>query len=519
MGTTNVRTRFAPSPTGFLHIGGVRTAIFNWALARRHGGQFVLRIDDTDVQRHQAEVLQPILDGLRWLGLNWDEGPGVEGPHGPYFQSQRQELYARYAEELLERGAVYPCFCSPEQLERERQEARAAKRPYRYSGRCRALSAEERTSRRDAGEPYVLRLRVEPGETVRFTDVILGPVERSTDDIGDVVLVRANGIPLYNFATVVDDLTMNITHVIRAQEHLSNTFVQLLIYRALDASPPEFAHVPYVAAPGSKAKLSKRHLDRYQTPENTERFLRLGFRPDEVPNPVMLDYYIHLGYLPDAVLNGLARLGWSLDDRTEKIPRELLIREFSLERVHKSPASFDPDKLYWLQGEYMRELPLEEKVEGAIPFLHRARLVETPVPPETRRLLRRVIEALGDRMKLFTDVIVYGGFFFQDLPHYDPRAVRKVLLQPNAAQVLQELAARLASLEPFTAERIERVVRGLAAELGVGAGKVIHPLRVATSGQTIGPGVFELVEILGKERALKRIAHALELIAAQQDPQ
>ncbi len=507
-----VRTRFAPSPTGYLHIGGVRTAIFNWALARRFGGQFVLRIDDTDVERHREEALEPILAGLRWLGLHWDEGPGVDGPHGPYYQSQRLEVYREFAERLRSRGRAYPCFCTPEEIERERQEARQAKRPYRYSGRCRALPTQEQQRRIEAGMPYVLRLKVEPDRVIRFVDVVLGPVERNTNDIGDVVLVRANGMPLYNFATVVDDASMQITHVIRAQEHLTNTFVQLLLYEAFDITPPQFAHVPYVAAPGSKAKLSKRHLERYQTEENVARFLKLGFKPEEVPSPVMLDYYIHLGYLPDAVLNGLARLGWSLDDRTEKIPRQVLIENFSLERIHKSPASFDPDKLYWLQGEYMRELPLEQKVAGTIPFLQRAGLVGDPVDESTRSLIRRVIEALGDRMKVFTDVIVYGGFFFKDEVDYDPKAVQKVLLKEHVPVVLARLRERLAGLEPFDAAHIEEVVRGLAEELGVGAGKVIHPLRVATSGQTIGPGVFELVEILGKERALQRLERALALV-------
>ncbi len=509
----SVRTRFAPSPTGYLHIGGVRTAIFNWALARRFGGQFLLRIDDTDLERHREEALRPILDGLRWLGIEWDEGPEVGGPHEPYFQSQRLDHYRRYAQQLLATDRAYPCFCTPEEIERERQAAREAKKPYRYSGRCRNLPPEERSRRVSAGEPYALRLKVTPDRVVRFTDVVLGPVERNTNDIGDVVLVRTNGVPLYNFATVVDDATMQITHVIRAQEHLTNTFVQLLIYEALGFDPPQFAHVPYVAAPGSKAKLSKRHLERYQTKENIERFLKLGFKPEEVPNPVMLDYYIHLGYLPDAVLNGLARLGWSLDDRTEKIPRHVLIENFSLERIHKSPASFDPDKLYWLQGEYMRELPLDEKVSGSIPFLRRAGLLGETVDEGTRSLLRRVIEALGDRMKLFTDVIVYGAFFFRDEIEYDPKAVQKVLYKEGVPEILKCLEQRFRELEPFDAAHIEQVVRGLAQELSVGAGKVIHPLRVATSGQTIGPGVFELVEILGKERTLRRLRRALDLIA------
>jgi glutamyl/glutaminyl-tRNA synthetase len=509
-----VRTRFAPSPTGYLHIGGVRTAIFNWAFARRHGGQFILRIDDTDVERHQEETLQPILQGLRWLGLHWDEGPEIGGPFAPYFQSQRLERYRRVAEELLSRGQAYPCFCRPEDLEQERQRARQAGAPFRYSGKCRNLCEEERADRIRVGMPYVVRLKVEPGRKLHLVDAVLGAVEQSTTEIGDFVLLRANGTPLYNFATVVDDLEMKITHVIRAQEHLSNTFPQLLLYEALGAPLPVFAHVPYVAAPGSRTKLSKRDLDRYRTPEEVRRFVKLGFRPEEVPNPVMLDYYIQLGYLPEAVLNGLARLGWSLDERTEKISRQILVQTFSLERIHKSPASFDPDKLYWLQGEYMRELPLEEKVEGVIPFLRRAGLLHGEPDEATRKKIRRVVEVIGDRMKVFSDIVVYGAFFFTETPQYDPEAVEKHLRDEETQKLLRVLAQRLAAVEPFEAAQIEKAVREVAAQWGVRPSKLIHPLRVAASGQTVGPGLFELIEILGREETCRRIDLALQLAAA-----
>jgi glutamyl-tRNA synthetase len=508
----SVRTRFAPSPTGYLHIGGVRTAIFAWLFARRHGGQFILRIDDTDVERHREEALEPILHGFRWLGMQWHEGPEVGGPHAPYFQSQRLEKYRAAAARLLESGHAYPCFCTPEELAAERTAAEKARRPYRYGGRCRRLAAADRQRLHAEGRRSVTRFAVPPSRRLSFTDLILGAVAVETSDLGDFVIVRSDGMPLYNFASVVDDIDMQITHVIRAQEHLSNTWPQWLLFEALGAAPPAFAHVPYVAAPGSKEKLSKRNLEKYQTEDNKKKFRVLGWKEEDIPNPVMLSFYEELGYLPDAMLNGLARLGWSLDDKREKISRAELLEHFSLERVNAAPASFDPDKLYWLQGEYMRELPLDEKVAGVIPHLKKARLLADPIDAAGREKVRRVVEAIGDRLKLFSDVIPYGSFFFTAEVEYDPDAVKKTLHKDYLPALLPRLRQLLAEAEPFDAPTLEKRVREFAESEGLTASKVIHPLRVATSGRSVGPGLFELLAILGKDTCVQRIEQTIKML-------
>jgi len=318
-----VRTRFAPSPTGFLHIGGVRTALFNWLLARHFGGQFLLRIDDTDQERHVEDAVQRILDGFRWIGIDWDEGPDVGGPNGPYYQSQRTANYQAAVQQLIDSGHVYRDYSTEAERAAEKAAAERAKRAYRF--RRLALSPEELARNESEGRPYALRFQVPLGRTLVVHDLIKGDVTFSTDDIGDFVVVRPDGSPLYNFASVVDDLAMGITHVVRAEEHLSNTFPQLLVFEALGSALPAFAHVPYVAEPGSKAKMSKRKIQQYE----------------DQGVLVYLHQYIERGYLPDALLNYLARLGWSYDATQEIFSRAELIEKFTLERVTSSPASHD----------------------------------------------------------------------------------------------------------------------------------------------------------------------------------
>ncbi len=518
----SVRTRFAPSPTGYLHIGGVRTAIFNWLFARRHGGQFILRIDDTDQTRHVEQALAPILHGFRWLGMQWDEGPEVGGPHAPYFQSQRGDKYRAALARLTESGAAYPCFCTTAELDADREAAKLAKLPYQYNKKCRALNAAERERLRAEGRTSVIRFAVPPDRSVGFADLILGSVGKESRDIGDLVIARGDGSPLYNFASVVDDIDMQITHVIRAQEHLTNTYSQWLIFEALAATMPAFAHVPYVAAPGSKEKISKRKLEPFRalmTPEIKQKFLAMGWRDEDAPNPVMMSFYEELGYLPDAMLNGLARIGWSLDDKQEKISRAELLAHFTLERVNSAPASFDPDKLWWLQGEYMKELPIEQKINGVIRPLQKAKLLGgttvADVDSATRGKLRRIIEAAGDRIKVFSDIIIYGGFFFVagDTLQFDADAL-KTLKKDYVPALLPKLRDLLAAAEPFDVPTLEVRVREFADAEGLGAGKVIHALRAATSGQSVGPGVFELAVILGKDACSQRIEHTITMLNA-----
>jgi nondiscriminating glutamyl-tRNA synthetase len=514
-----IRTRFAPSPTGYLHIGGVRTALFNWLLVKRHGGQFVLRIDDTDVERNRPEALQPILDGFRWLGIQWDEGPEVGGPYGPYYQSQRNDKYVAAAMKLLESGHAYPDYQTKEQLDAERAAAITAKQAYVHRGPHRDTPAAE-CVRLYREKPTALRFKVPLGRAAVVDDLISGRSEQQTDLISDPIILRADGRALYNFATVVDDIDLRITHVVRAKEHLANTYPQVLYYEALGAELPKFGHIPVVNAPKSKEKLSKRKMAQFMTPEVIAKLRAVHAVPadwtdDQIKkqenlNPATVEFYRALGYLPAAVVNYLGRLGWSLDDKTEYIPLDVMIANFSLERVTDSSASFDPDKLYWLAGEYMKQLPLPEKADGCLPFLQRAGLVAAAPTEAERAKVRRIVEAAGERIKLFSDAITYAKPFLADVS-YDPKAVEKRLKKAGAADLLRAFAERLAAAEPFDAAMLEKLLHDFCTEKGVKAGDLVHPVRVATTGVEVGMGLFDALEILGKAEVLRRVAKALAL--------
>lgn len=489
----SVRTRFAPSPTGFLHIGGVRTALFNWLLARHFGGQFILRIDDTDKQRHVDDAVRLILDGFRWMGMDFDEGPEVGGPYGPYYQSQRGEHYRKAVESLVASGHVYRDYSTEAERAAEKAAADAARRAFRFRGR--PVSDEDRARFEAEGRPYALRFRVPPGRTLVLHDRIKGDVEQRTDEIGDFVIVRPDGTPLYNFASAVDDAAMKITHVVRAEEHLSNTFPQVLLLEALGVERPEFAHVPFVAEPGSKKKLSKR-----------ENYEKLGLY-------VYLHEYRDKGYLPQALLNYLARLGWSYNESQEVFGREELVEKFTLDKVNSAPASHDPDKLFWLEGEWMRGLPLATKVAGVLPFLNREGLVADPPSEEARRRVEAVVVALGDRLKVFSDVLTLGRYFFTDAVTYDPDAVKKRLRKDFVPGMLRELDGVLAAAQPYDVPTLEAAIHGYAERTGRKLGDVVNALRVATTGQGVGPGLYDCLAILGREACRARIAAALELPA------
>ena len=489
-----VRTRFAPSPTGLLHIGGVRTALFNWLMARHHGGQFLLRIDDTDQQRHVDEALARILDGFRWIGLDWDEGPEVGGPHAPYFQSGRSESYRAAADRLLAAGKVYRDFSTEDERKADKDRAERDKVAYRF--RRQPLSDEDLARFEAEGRPNALRFEVQAGRTLVLHDLVKGDVEQSTDEIGDFVIVRPDGSPLYNFASAVDDAAMGITHVVRAEEHLSNTFPQLLIFEALGADPPAFAHIPYVAEPGSKKKLSKRKTAEYEA----QGIL------------VLLHQYVERGYLPEALLNYLARLGWSFDDAQEVFSRAELIEKFGLDRVNSSPASHDPDKLFWLEGEWMKTLPLDRKVDGVLPFLRAKGLVGDPVDEAVRVRIMAVIEALGDRLKVFADILKLGRYFFTKAIEHDPDAVKRRLRKEGVPDLLRGLDAVLAEAEPFDLATLEASVRAFAEDRGLGMGQVVNPLRVATTGQGVGPGLYDCLVILGRDACRARIASTLAML-------
>jgi glutamyl-tRNA synthetase len=510
-----VRTRFAPSPTGYLHIGGVRTALFNWLFARRHGGQFILRIDDTDQGRNQPEALQPILDGFRWLGIDWDEGAEVGGPHAPYYQSEKLERYQEAVKTLLDNGHAYWDYSTEGERAVEREAADREKRPFVYSRQWRAETAGDRARFEAEGRKGVVRLKMPRDGTCRFHDHIRGDMEVPWITEQDHVIQRADGTVLYNLASVVDDQDMGITHVIRAEEHLSNTPRQIFIAQNLGYPLPEYAHVPFVAEPGSKNKLSKRKLKEYlKNPDFRQAYehgqaiaAAVGLTTSaDTFNPVIVDFYRQVGYLPDAVINYLLLLGWSLDDRTEMFTRPEMIAQFSLERVNKAAASFDVKKLRAFQERYMVALPLEAKVTMVVPYLEKAGLVPEPVP---RDLIREIARAAGERIAVAGDILDYRYFFVSDdRIEYDEKAFAQHVRKPEANDLLRKVREPLTRVA-FEPAALEKLLQDFAQAEGIKLGKINQPLRVAVTGKDKGFGTYETLALLGREHCLARIDHAL----------
>lgn len=516
----SVRTRFAPSPTGYMHIGGMRTALFAWLWARRNRGQFILRIDDTDQQRNREEALGPILEAFRWLGLDWDEGPEVGGPHAPYFQSQRRTQYDAALKRLLESGQAYRDFESAAETQAQREAAEREKRVYISSRASLALTKAEIDERIAAGQPHVIRLLIPRGDHVVINDHIRGTVEWDCSLMPDPVVARSDGSPLYNFATVVDDAEFEITHVVRAEEHLSNTPIQVLLHRALGNRTPEWAHIPYVAAPGSKEKMSKRHIGKYRTNPQFRKLFelgdqvlsRIGVDPQaESLSPVMVAYYQQVGFLPAGVLNALVRLGWSLDDQTEILSLQDMQQKFSLERVIKSPAGLDPDKLISFQSHWMSQLSVDDKVAGCAPFLQRAGLISDAQDPAVKAYLARIIELAADRIRVFGDIFQLDEFFVADSDlKIDQKNFQKRVTASAATQsLLKELRGQLAACLDFRAAPLHDLLQAFTTEKQVKPGELFPALRLCISGKTQGADLHQTLEILGKERVLARIDLAL----------
>jgi glutamyl-tRNA synthetase len=513
-----VRTRFAPSPTGYLHIGGVRTALFNWLFARHHGGQFILRIDDTDQGRNQPEALQPILDGFRWLGIDWDEGAEVGGPHGPYYQSEKLSHYQAAVKTLLDKGLAYHDYATPEELKAEREAAEKEKRPYLYSRRWMAETAADRARFESEGRKGVVRLKMPREGACRFRDHIRGDMSVQWTQEADHVIQRADGSCLYNLASVVDDHDMGITHVIRAEEHLSNTPRQVFIAQGLGYQLPEYAHVPFVAEPGSKNKLSKRKLKEYLKNPDFRQACEHGqaiaaaiglTTAADTFNPVIVDFYREVGYLPDAIVNYLLLLGWSLDDKTEFFTRPEMIAQFSLERINKAPASFDVKKLRAFQERYMALVPVEQKTEMVLPFLRRAGLIPEPTPAEVNARVADIVRAASERVKVAGDILDYDAFFLpDDRLTYDEKAFNQHVRKPEAAALLRKMRERLATAS-FEPKALEALVQDFAQSEGIKLGAINQPLRVAVTGKAIGFGTYETLALLGRERCLARIDRAL----------
>jgi glutamyl-tRNA synthetase len=515
-----VRTRFAPSPTGYLHIGGVRTALFNWLFARKHGGQFLLRIDDTDQERNVDEALSPILHGFRWLGIDWDEGPEVGGPHAPYYQSQRRARYTAAIDKLLAGGFAYRDFASTEEIQAERAAAEAAKKPFIYSRHWMAETPEQAKQFEAEGRKGVVRLNMPHEGTLVIKDLIRGDVEFQWVREQDHVIQRADGTPLYNLATVVDDFDFEISHVIRAEEHLSNTPRQVFIAQSLGYPLPEYAHVPFVAEPGSRNKLSKRKLAQYLKNAEFARLHQHGLdiaehmglkMSAETFNPVIVDFYEAVGYLPDAVINYLVLLGWSFDDKTEYFTRREMIDNFSLERVNNAAASLDTKKLWSFQDHYMQEVPLKQKVAKVLPYLQRAGFIADPPPCDTAPKLTQIVQAAGDRLKISGDILDYADFYLpDDKLVYDEKAFdKRIRNAPDAAPLLEKLKQQISAIEPFDVATIETSIKQFAEQDGLQMGQIVHPLRVALTGKGVGFGLFDTLAILGRESCVARIDAAL----------
>ncbi len=518
-----VRTRFAPSPTGYLHIGGVRTALFNWLFARKHGGQFLLRVDDTDAQRNVEAALAPILHGFEWLGLDWDEGPENGGPHAPYYQSQRSDKYQAAVSQLLASGHAYRDFATSEEVQVERQAAEKSGAQFTYSRRWMAETNADAERYLAEGRQSVVRLKMPREGELLINDLIRGEVRFPWAGEQDHVIQRADGTCLYHLASVVDDHDMQISHVIRAEEHLSNTPRQVFIAQSLGYKLPEYAHLPYVAAPGSKEKLSKRKLAQYLKNKDFATLMdrgnsiaaRLGLTTTaDTFNPVIVDFYEQIGFLPDAVLNYLLLLGWSLDDKTDEFTRAEMIEHFSLERVNKAPASFDPQKLFAFQDRAMQKLPIKQKVAFVLPYLQQAGYVTSPPPCDTAPYLTQILEAAGDRIKIGGDILDYDDFYTADAElTFDEKTLDKRLRNAaGAPALLAEFREQLAIIEPFDAPTLEHKLKAFVEQKGIKIGDIVHAVRVAVTGKGVGFGLFESLAILGRERCLARIDRALALI-------
>jgi glutamyl-tRNA synthetase len=513
-----VRTRFAPSPTGYLHIGGVRTALFNWLFSRQRGGQFVLRIDDTDQQRNIAAALQPILDGFRWLGIDWDEGPEVGGPYEPYFQSQRHPAYRAAVARLLASGHAYRDYATTEEIQAERVAAEKDKRAFLYSRKWMAETDADAARFEGEGRKGVVRLKMPREGQCRFNDLVRGDVAFDWANEQDHVVQRADGSCLYHLASAVDDHDFRITHVIRAIEHLSNTPRQVFIMQGLGYALPEYAHLPYVAEPGSQNKLSKRKIAQYLKHPDFKRLydhaldIAAKIRHTTTPetfNPVVVDFYRVAGYLPDAIINYLLLLGWSLDGSREDFSRREMIELFTLDRVNKSPASFDPQKLWAFQDRAMRTIPVESKVPAALQYLQKAGLVAAPPRAGMGPYLARVIAAAGDRIKTMGDILQFREFFVADdeLPVSGPE-FDQALAAPGAVALLRDVAARLDATGPFEPAALEQELKSFIAERNIKMSQLVQPLRFAVTGRSVGLGLYDALAILGRERSLARIRRA-----------
>jgi glutamyl-tRNA synthetase len=475
---SEIRVRMAPSPSGFLHVGTARTTIYNWLFARHHKGKFILRIEDTDVSRSSQEMIDAILESIRWLGLDWDEGP--------YYQSQRTELYQKYAQKLIENKKAYFCFCTKQELDQKKKQAVASKGDWKYDRTCLSLSDQEREEKTKQGLPKAIRLLVPEGEAI-FSDIVYGELKKDNKELEDLVLLRSDGTPTYNFACVVDDVEMKISHVIRGNDHIANTYKQVLIYQALGLTPPYFAHIPLILAK-NRAKMSKRH------------------------GAVSIMEYEEEGFLHEALVNYLSLLGWSPKEDREILSMDQMIELFTLEGVNPANPIFDKEKLEWMNGEYIRSYDNEKLLDSIIPFLVKENLIRAEMIRQKKEWLLRFVFLLKERCKTLKEFAEKGKYFLAFDYQYEPTAVNKHFNSLESVERLSAFEDLLSGLDVFEKEKIESTLRQLADEMKIKPASLIHLVRLATTGVTAGPPLFDLLELLGKEEVVKRIKKAVEFI-------
>lgn len=478
----DIRVRYAPSPTGHLHIGNARTALFNYLFARSQGGEFLIRIEDTDKKRNIEGGEESQLKYLKWLGIDWDEGVDKEGEYGPYRQSERNDIYRKYFEQLLEEGKAYKCYCTEEELEAEREaQAAAGKDMPGYSGKCRHLTEEERKAKEAEGRVPSIRIKVPEGETYTFNDMVKGEVAFTSEDINDYVIVKKDGTPTYNFAVVIDDYLMKMSHVLRGDDHISNTPKQLVIYKALGWEPPVFGHMTLIVNENRK-KLSKRDESIIQ----------------------FMEQYEELGYLPEALFNFIALLGWSPAGEEEIFSKEEFIEQFDVKRLSKSPAVFDSQKLLWMNNQYMKKVELDRVVELTLPHLVKAGRVEENRTPEQEAWVRELIGLYQEKLSYGAEIVDMSSLFFKEEISYEEEA-KEVLAEEQVPEVMASFLEKVEALDEFEADAIKKAMKAVQKETGHKGKKLFMPIRSAVTGQTHGPDLPKAIELLGKEKVIERL--------------
>ena len=479
-----LKVRFAPSPTGPFHIGGARSALFNWLVARHADGTFLVRIEDTDLKRSTKESEENIKDSLKWLGMNWDEGIDVGGPHGPYRQTERLDLYKKEVQRLLDEGKAYYCYCSAEELEKSRKAQLDAGKTPIYDEHCRHLTEEEKARYEAEGRKPVVRLKVRKDGVFAFDDMVRGHVEFQAAGVGDFIIMKSDGIPVYNFAVVIDDAFMEVTHVIRAEEHLSNTPRQLAIYEALGYKPPKFGHISLILGEDHK-KMSKRH------------------------GATSVTEYRNMGYLPEAVVNYLALLGWTPKGEQEIFTEEELIKQFSMKRVSSNDAVFDINKLNWINFQYMKKLDADQLYDLIVPFLVKAGYVEESVTEEKKDWLKKVIWFMKDHIYFAGQAADQLRFFFEDMPALTDEAILSIMKAETSGKLLKAFIEDLKALETFDQAEIKKCFNACMKAQGIKGKAAYEPTRIALTGATQGPGMFEMMELFGREKTMDRLEAAL----------